>query len=80
MKFNVGLCLALLVLPASSLAQDLAPIVDMSTSASTSATVDKSVEPKPYEPVLHQKWLRGATTSCKGFVMKLDCCEVWLKN
>lgn len=50
MKFNAGLCLALLVLPASSLAQELTPIVDMSTSASTSAAVDESVEPKPYEP------------------------------
>jgi tol-pal system protein YbgF len=50
MNFNAGLCLALLVLPTSSLAQDLTPIVDISMSASTVTTVDDSFEPTPYEP------------------------------
>ncbi|MDA0796327.1 MAG: tetratricopeptide repeat protein [Proteobacteria bacterium] len=50
MNFNAGLCLALLVLPTSALAQDLTPIVDMSMSASTGTTVGDSFEPMPYEP------------------------------
>jgi len=50
MNFNTGLCLALLVLPAGSLAQDLTPIVDMSTSASAGTTVGESSKPRPYEP------------------------------
>ena len=50
MNFNAGLCLALLVLPTSALAQDLTPIVDMSMSASTGTTVGDSFEPIPYEP------------------------------
>jgi TolA-binding protein len=50
MNFNTGLCLGLLALPVISVAQDRAPIVDMSTSASAGEFVDESFKPKPYKP------------------------------
>ena len=50
MNFNTGLCLGLLALPVISVAQDRAPIVDMSTSASADEFVDESFKPKPYKP------------------------------
>ena len=50
MNFNTGLCLGLLALPIISIAQDRAPIVDMSTSASADEFVDESFKPKPYKP------------------------------
>ena len=50
MNFNTGLCLGLLALPIISVAQDRAPIVDMSTSASADEFVDESFKPKPYKP------------------------------
>jgi len=50
MNFNTGLCIGLLALPVISIAQDLAPIVDMSTSAPAGEVVDESVKPKPYKP------------------------------
>ena len=50
MNFNTVLCLGLLALPVISVAQDRAPIVDMSTSASADEFVDESFKPKPYKP------------------------------
>ena len=50
MNFNTRLCLGLLALPVISVAQDRAPIVDMSTSASAGEFVDESFKPKPYKP------------------------------
>ena len=50
MNFNTVLCLGLLALPVISVAQDRAPIVDMSTSASAGEFVDESFKPKPYKP------------------------------
>ena len=50
MNFNTRLCLGLLALPVISVAQDRAPIVDMSTSASADEFVDESFKPKPYKP------------------------------
>ncbi len=50
MNFNTGLWLVLLAIPIISIAQDRAPIVDMSTSASADEFVDESFKPKPYKP------------------------------
>ena len=50
MNFNTRLCLGLLALPIMSAAQDLAPIVDMSTSVSADEFVGESFKPKPYKP------------------------------
>ena len=50
MNFNTGLCLGLLALPLISVAQDRAPIVDMSMPASADEFVDESFKPKPYKP------------------------------